>query len=157
MAPHTASHTGLTHSRAVCSSLEPLSRKGDRQIIAHPENGPPIWIIDAEHWPRAYMVAELQERGYDATGFITMLDAIAALRSKRPRPKGIVLELRGQKLARVEIESLVQSRIPLVVIGGQIEFNEPLLKHFKFGASLVRPVSIGEVADTVERCIAKET
>ena len=114
---------------------------------------PAVWIIDAEHWPRAYLVAELRERGYDATGFLKVIDAITALRLRRPRPKAIVLELRDQKLARVELESLTRTHIPIVVMGGQVEFNEPILKEFNWAARLIRPISIGAVADKVEALV----
>jgi hypothetical protein len=100
-------------------------------------------------------VAELQERGYEANGFLTIIDAIAALRRKQPRPKAIVLELRGQKLARVELESLRRTGIPIVVMGGQVEFNDPLANEFEWAKRFERPVSIGAVADAIE-AIAKQ-
>ena len=47
----------------------------------------PIWIVSADHWPRALVRAELIERGYDATGFATLEDAVTGLmltRARRP-------------------------------------------------------------------------
>ena len=46
-----------------------------------------VWIVSADQWPRAYLRAELIERGYDAVGFVTMKDALIRLmlaRSRRP-------------------------------------------------------------------------
>src|SRR5689334_9573424 len=42
-----------------------------------PEDAPVVWIVDAEHWPRAYLRAELIERGYDAVGFVGVREALA--------------------------------------------------------------------------------
>ena len=51
----------------------------------------PIWIVGADHWPRALLRAELIERGYDATGFPTLEDAVTRLmltRARRPARLG---------------------------------------------------------------------
>jgi hypothetical protein len=36
---------------------------------------PPVWIVASDHW-RAYLCAELIERGYDAVGFVTLQDVL---------------------------------------------------------------------------------
>ena len=37
---------------------------------------PVVWIVDADHWPRAELRALLIERGYDAIGFESLVDAV---------------------------------------------------------------------------------
>ena len=54
--------------------------KSHRIIIRHPRKEEPVlWVIDSEQWPRAYLRAELIERGYDAYGFMTVSDALDSL------------------------------------------------------------------------------
>jgi hypothetical protein len=71
-----------------------------RVISRHPRKKEPLlWIVDSEQWPRAYLRAELIERGYDPYGFIALTDALEALsRMASPKPDALILELRGQTL-----------------------------------------------------------
>ena len=104
---------------------------------------PVIWVIDAEHWPRALLRGELIERGFDAVGYETVHDAIESLPWRRP--DAIVVDLRGQ--AMPQIEKLPRVGVPVVVIGGVPEVNE--LPSAAWAVVLRRPVSIGEVAQAV--------
>jgi hypothetical protein len=137
-----------------------MKRKGFREdekgLNAEAEGKPVIWVIDLEHWPRAYLGAELIERGYDVTGFPELDQALAELRREyRPRPSAIVLELRDQKIMPRALELLACTKVPIVGIAGMIEFNNPLIREFKWAKLLRRPVSIGEVADAVEECLRR--
>jgi DNA-binding response OmpR family regulator len=102
-----------------------------------------VWIIDAEHWPRALLRAELIERGFDAVGYETVRDAIDSY-PLRP-PDAIVVELRGQPLALVE--RLTKIKVPIVILASAPEINE--LPSGEWAAVMRRPVSIGEVVDRV--------
>jgi DNA-binding NtrC family response regulator len=104
---------------------------------------PVIWIIDAEHWPRALLRAELIERGYDAVGFVTVDDALRVMPQRWP--DGIVIEL--QNLAREEVARLFGAHVPVIAIAGSA--TESWVWDFAFAALLRRPVSIGEIADEV--------
>ena len=106
-----------------------------------------IWIIDAEHWPRALLRAELLERGFDAVGFETIEDALAADPSRFPGV--IVLEARNQELTAARVAKLFDLRVPLLLLGGAIELNEPWLRDFPWTAIVQRPVSLGAIADRV--------
>ncbi len=106
-----------------------------------------VWIIDVEHWPRAMLRAELIERGYDAVGFETVRDAIDNLPLRRPDV--IVIELKGQPMALVE--RLPKIGVPVIGVGGALELHEPLPA---FTRALRRPVSLGEIADEVERLVS---
>lgn len=116
----------------------------------------PIWIVDAEHWPRAFLRAELIERGYDAAGFVTLEDAIARLGQTRPgdrRPALLVLDRRDQTLDEHTAELVRRAAIPVLAIAD--------LAH-PDGADLgpdvevlQRPLTIGDIANAVDRLAAK--
>jgi DNA-binding NtrC family response regulator len=116
---------------------------------------PVLWVIDSEQWPRACLRAELIERGYNPYGFITISHALNSL-SKRPappKPELIVIELREQNLAPELIEAVRNLRIPVIVLGGSAELNEPVIQQNKWEVVLKRPVSLGKIADVVEKMI----
>ena len=111
-----------------------------------------VWIINSQHWPRAYLRAELLERGCDAIGFVTLSQALAALHHPGTlRPRAIVLELRGPPPARSEeLSALARTGIPTIILGGAIELNEKSVGEFGWAAVIKRPFTIGTVADVVE-------
>jgi hypothetical protein len=111
---------------------------------------PTVWIVDSEQWPRAGLRAELIERGCDAIGYATLVEAAALLKySGAPRPRVIVLELRDQELRREHLELLASSGIPIVLLGGAIELNHPILHKFNFASVIRRPFTLGAVANDV--------
>jgi DNA-binding NtrC family response regulator len=111
-----------------------------------------VWIVDREHWPRACLRAELIERGYDAVGFLELDQAMAAIRAPDlHKPRVIVLELRDQVLTPSALESLADSKIPVIALTGAQELNNPLVRDFAWASVLSRPFALGNVADAVER------
>ena len=63
-----------------------------------------VWIVSADQWPRAYLRAELIERGYDATGFVSLKDAVIRLMLARSqRPGLLVIDLHDQGYEAVEL------------------------------------------------------
>ncbi|HVV49056.1 MAG TPA: hypothetical protein VHO06_05320 [Polyangia bacterium] len=114
--------------------------------------GARIWIVDAEHWPRAYLRAELIERGFDAVGFVAVDDALAALALGRPRPRLAVVDLRGQPSDPRRLAPLLRFGFPVVAVGGAAEWAAA--RHHPWAAFLRRPLTIGAVADEVERRLA---
>jgi hypothetical protein len=113
-------------------------------------------VIDSEQWPRACLRAELIERGYDPYGFITIADALDSLsRPASSKPELIVLELRGQDLNQQFIEAIRNLQIPTMVLGGNAELNEPLIAKQKWEIVLKRPISLGKIADVVEKIVSK--
>ena len=86
-------------------------------MTAESEPGPRIWVVDADHWPRAYLRAELIERGYDATGFETLRNAAARLvLAPTLRPAALVVDLRGQHVDERLRAFLHEQAIPVVAI-----------------------------------------
>jgi hypothetical protein len=119
------------------------------------ETGPLVWIIDAQQWPRAYLRAELVERGFNAVGHPDLSEAVAVLRSRSVSwPAVIVLELRDQATERELLDVLMRTRIPVVLLVGAVEANEQLIKEYTWAAVMNRPFSIGSVADKVEELIS---
>jgi len=119
---------------------------------------PIVWIIDKQQWPRAYLRAELIERGFDARGYEEISEAIRGLRHRSvSAPQVIVLELREQALKREELEELTWPGIPIILLGGVPELNEPVIKEFEWTAVLKRPFRIGDVVDLVEKLAESPT
>ncbi len=111
-----------------------------------------IWIIDRQHWPRALLRAELIERGYDAEGFEEITDALKVLsKESAVRPRVIVLELREQERKQEYLDKLMQTRIPLIILGDETELSERILKTHDRVSVMKRPLTIGEVADRVAK------
>jgi len=102
-----------------------------------------IWIIDTEQWPRAYLRAELIERGYDAVGYLTVDDAAGTIATRFP--DAAVLELRG--VSRREVELLFKAGVPVI---GIVSHPPPeWLAEFPWAALLHRPLSIGEIVEKI--------
>jgi DNA-binding response OmpR family regulator len=113
---------------------------------------PLVWIIDADHWPRAYLRAELIERGYEAVGFVTVADALAALALQR-RPLLATIDLQGQSLDAKQLAPLLRAGFPIVAIGGINEWGTTSMRTLRWAAILRRPLRIGAVADAIGRLI----
>lgn len=112
--------------------------------------GPRVWIVSGDHWPRAYLRAELIERGYDATGFVSVKDAVRRLIVARSqRPALLVVDLAGQLIDEKLRATLIGERLPILAIAGSAyaDRDRPGL----FVGVLRRPLTIGAIADAVER------
>ena len=112
--------------------------------------GDAIWIVNADHWPRAYLRAELCERGYDAIGFETLKDALARLAlGHGARPALLVLDLHGQVLGDDDRRALSGSGVPiLAIVDAAPPAGEP---PAPLAGTLHRPLTIGAIADAVDR------
>ena len=120
-----------------------------------PEEQPPVWIVDCEQWPRANLRAELIERGYDATGYIALGPVLSALRRTATRkPLVLVVDLHGQSVSEPDFKELAASDVPVVLIEGSVESQLEGVSARQWAAVLKRPVTLGEVADLVERIIS---
>jgi DNA-binding response OmpR family regulator len=113
---------------------------------------PRVWIVSADHWPRALLRAELIERGFDAVGFETSKDVLAALLLPRSRPPAlVVVDLHEQVVEAKLLERLLRAGIPIVAIADATRTMDEEIRQLGWAASLRRPVSIGAIAETVER------
>lgn len=119
-----------------------------------------VWIVNSDHWPRAYLRAELIERGYDAEGFVTLTELLVRLALAPARPALVVIDLQGQR-SRGSQESidrqlmhLLGAGFPVLAIGGATEWEDEGLRTHPWTRFLRRPLTIGEVADEAERLLA---
>ena len=109
-------------------------------------------MISNQQWPRAFLCAELIERGFDTVGFQELAQALAALGDRAtPRPRLIVFDLREQVLRRIELDNLAHKQIPTIALGGELEFNQPGVDAYPWKETMRRPFTIGSVCKTVER------
>jgi DNA-binding NtrC family response regulator len=118
----------------------------------------PVWIVDAEHWPRAYLRAELIERGYDAEGFVSLTDLLVRLALAPARPALAVIDLQGQASQALNdrhLTRLLDAGFPVLAIGGATEWEDERLRTRPWATFLRRPLTIGEVADEVDRLLRK--
>jgi len=115
----------------------------------------PVWIVDSDHWPRAYLRAELIERGYDADGFVTLTELLVRLALSPVRPALVVVDLRGQELKERGLATLLDAGFPVIAIGGAMEWENEQLRTRPWARFLRRPLTIGEVTDEVDRLLAR--
>jgi hypothetical protein len=112
-----------------------------------------VWIVNADHWTRAYLRAELIERGHDAIGFVAVKDAIFRLIvSPLQRPALLVIDLHEQPIDDKQRNALIHQRVPVLAIvdATYATIAPPGL----FVDSLRRPLTIGAIADAIDRRIA---
>jgi hypothetical protein len=110
-----------------------------------------VWIIEADQWPRAYLIAELAERGLGAIGYPHLSEAVADLGAGlTPRPGAIVMELRDQYVEPSLIDALMGSGVPVVLLTGAIERDERIKEGYGWAAVMKRPFTVGSVADKVQ-------
>ncbi len=118
------------------------------------ETKPVIWIIDSQQWPRAYLRGLLIERGLDAIGFIDLHQALAALNEPDyAKPRILVVELHDLSPTEEELETLACLSMPMVALAGALELNQEWIKRVKWAALIKRPISIGQVADAIEKFV----
>ncbi len=115
---------------------------------------PVVWIVDAEHWARACLRAELIERGYDALGFETMLDALARLvQPGWPRPHVLVVDLTSQAVDSRQLQRFTRAGAALIGVAGAVKRPSPELQEVPWLALLRRPITLGAIADTVDHYV----
>jgi hypothetical protein len=122
------------------------------------KSAPIVWIIDSQHWPRAYLRAELIERGFEAIGYAHLSEAATLLRlGAVARPRAIILELRAQHIEPRLLNGLTGSGIPVILLRGALEADEQIVKGYRFAAVMRRPFTLGSVADKVEEVVGGDS
>ncbi len=118
------------------------------------ETKPVVWIIDPQQWPRANLRALLIDRGFDAVGFMELERALTALNDPdHSKPDIIVLELSDFSPKEEQLETLARLPIPLIALGGSVECNQMWINKVKWISVIRRPVTIGQVAETIEKLL----
>jgi hypothetical protein len=136
------------------SAIPPDSAGSDGGDSERERPAPVVWIVDADHWPRAYLRAELIERGYDAVGFVTLRAALARLATLRfrraGRPELIVVDLHELAVDDPLLAGLRRAGAPVLGVADAAAAADPLVRGFPWAALLRRPLTIGDIADVVE-------
>ena len=110
--------------------------------------------MSADQWPRAYLRAELIERGYDAVGFVTMKDALLRLMLARTRrPALLVADLHGQEVNEKMGATLFREHVPLLIVTDAGHREDERLGPVI--GTLRRPLTIGAIAETVDRLMGR--
>ena len=116
-----------------------------------------LWIVSSDHGARISRRAELIERGYEATGFVTIKDALIRLVglavARAPRPALIVCDLHEQGLDEKLAAALFRAGVPVVALAGVPEAEDETVRALPWAVFLRRPITIGTIADTVERLV----
>jgi hypothetical protein len=98
----------------------------------------------------------LIERGFEAVGYTDLAGAAAALGlSPMTRPRGIVLESRDQPIEAGLLDAIMKTGVPVILLVGAVEANDPIVKKYPWAAVMKRPISIGAIADKVQEVIAR--
>jgi DNA-binding response OmpR family regulator len=112
-----------------------------------------VWLVESDHWPRALLRAELIERGYDAIGFPSLDEAIVRLAVERERrPALVFLDLAGQPVSRGAVALLSAGGVPVLGLAAATDPSSDLA-GLGLTAVLRRPLSLGEIADAIERTL----
>ncbi|MBW2029865.1 MAG: hypothetical protein JRH06_11900 [Deltaproteobacteria bacterium] len=113
-----------------------------------------VWIIDSKQWPRACLRAELMERGFEAIGFTTLAQAIAAYHLRiYEKPRLIILDLFELDGEDEEIVLLSRLGIPVMLLGGAVQLNREAVRRISWAHVIRRPYTIGNIADKVEQLL----
>jgi hypothetical protein len=109
-----------------------------------------VFVVGADHWPRAYLRAELIERGWDAEGFVALRDCLARLAaSPSRRPRAIVVDLAGEQGDDRLFAAVFRKGIPMIAVGGAEDAAAPRLRDLPWAVFLRRPLTIGAIADAL--------
>jgi hypothetical protein len=113
-------------------------------------NEPVVWIIERDHWPRASLRAELIERGFDAVGFESVVDAVAALTVPgQAQPLVALVDLTTQEAELAGLPEIVSSGCRLVGLQSAVEDSADAARGIPWSAMLRRPVALGALADAI--------
>ncbi len=116
-----------------------------------------ILLISDDWRTRAFLLAELQEAGYEVVALPSVDVALSALASGRLMPDLVLLDTQGA-VTRSHVEQvlyLLGTEVPLVLIVGAYGARTFAPLREKVAAFLTRPLRVGEVVHRI-RCIRGE-
>lgn len=115
---------------------------------------PVVWIVSGERWPRTRLRAELIDRGYGAIGFEAITIAHWALNVPAAlRPSVTVIELSRQGDDHERLMAFVRDAGRVVAVSGAMHAQSGELQSLPWAALLIRPLSVGTVADAVDEVL----
>ncbi|HEX2965428.1 MAG TPA: hypothetical protein VHO84_06565 [Syntrophorhabdaceae bacterium] len=114
-----------------------------------------IWIVMSRHWPRAYLRAELIERGFEAIGYADLETVISALQDSHVKKPGVIIIDLYKQLSDIKIlKGLMHEHIAVILLLGSLQENSTLVTQYRWAAVMKRPLSIGAIADKAQEITA---
>jgi CheY-like chemotaxis protein len=112
---------------------------------------PIVLLAGGEFRPRALILAQLQEEGYDVTATETWDEAELLLRKRAIRPDAVVFDVEGEAHAAAALATLARLVAPAraVILTSSAGVRAEDVQRFGFDHVLARPYSVGDVADAV--------
>lgn len=116
-----------------------------------------ILLIAADGRARAFLLAELQEAGYDVVALPSLEVALAALATGRVTPALVLLDVQGDPRADPRgvgrLLNFLEEDIPLVLVVGAYDARALAPLRARVAAWLSRPLQIEEIVATVRRLL----
>lgn len=116
-----------------------------------------ILLIAADGRARAFLLAELQEAGYDVVTLPSLEVALAALATGRVTPALVLLDVQGDPRADPRgvgrLLNFLEEDIPLVLVVGAYDARALAPLRARVAAWLSRPLQIEEIVATVRRLL----
>jgi DNA-binding response OmpR family regulator len=117
-----------------------------------------LLLAGGDRRPRALVLAELVEAGYDVTAVETWNEAELLLRERSVRPSAVVFDLEGETNAEASLVTLARL-VPvsqcLVLVSAATPRAEKV-RSLGFEHVLARPYSVGDVVCAVERLTGRQ-
>ncbi|MFQ6059290.1 MAG: hypothetical protein ACE5MB_10490 [Anaerolineae bacterium] len=112
-----------------------------------------IVLIEQDWTTQALIKAQLEEEGNEVLAVEGLGEARALLR--RPRPDLIILDTIGQGCSKQNLDDLRQAAggVPIVLCTGPYDRARLDLEARDFAALLIRPFTIGELAERVQEVL----
>lgn len=118
---------------------------------------PEVLLIHNHQPERSLLFAQLREEGFQVSAVETLQEVLPSLARLELRPEVVVLDTREQRWTERELRELrlVLPGVPLVVVSGARDAAALSLLREVADELLVRPVSVGQVAEAVRRVLAR--
>lgn len=115
-----------------------------------------ILLVSAQWRSRAFLLAELQEAGYDATALPWLSSAVRALMTGRVRPKLILLDVTSDpeaSLDRVQQVLRIARGASVALLVGAYDVERFASLREEVAAWLSRPIRVGRILATVRELV----
>ncbi len=112
-----------------------------------------VLLTGGEWRPRALVLAQLLEEGYDVTAVETWDEAELLLRKRAVKPAVVVFDLEDEPQPEAALTTLARLVAPgrAVVLTAASTLPAAPARALGFGHVLVRPYSVADVVNTVAR------
>lgn len=114
-----------------------------------------ILLIAADGRTRAFLLAELQEVGYDVVALPSLEVALAALATGQVTPTLVLLDVQGDPHADLpgvsRLLNFLEEDVPLVLVVGAYDARALAPLRARVAAWLPRPLRIEEIVVTVRQ------